>query len=302
MRFVENTFPHNMQSQLERDVELSIRFFLDVDENTIDDRTVILMDLVEQTPVSCSRVYKRRILTIKPIESLRPNNHYQLLIKGGTSGIKDIIGLEMAESYELEFYTKAIESIKPPAIMKPVNRTITESPFEIELSPAVNAMYYEVQLSKSNRFDKVIWPQNNHLIAQATEIKFKPDVVLSSGNYYLRARSMSDDGQASEYGPISQIYIDVPEIEEEVVEEVKTPSITLGGKTSFTQDIDVINHLLVDEVVEAIPNFFMLSSTPRKDEVHVPIAELKNIVIRLSENINPESINTKSIYVIKERN
>lgn len=297
MRFIEKTFPYHTQSQMERDVALDIRFFLDIHADTLNPDTIILLDMIEQKPVDCSHVYKRRSLQIKPMELLKPKHHYQLLLKGGTNGIKDVIGIEMADSFELEFFTKEMESIKPPAIIKPVNRTIIESPFDVKLSPVNNAMYYEVQLSKSNRFDVILWPQNSHLIAHSSVIEFRPDISLVSGNYYLRARSVSDSGETSEYGPVLQVYIEASEVVAPI-----TPMVTLSGNTLIKQEVDLVRNLLIEEVVDTVPTFFIIGTSPRKDETHIPIEKMKKIIVRFSENIDPKSVSEESVYVIKERN
>lgn len=303
MRFVEKISPYNTEV-VERDIIIDVRFFVDVDTDTINSQNIILFDLKNQRVVETTFEYNRRRLLIKPIESLEPNGEFEIILKAGPNGIKDIVGMEMMGSYKSEFRTKAIEKLKPPAIVSPMNRTIVDAPVSIKISPSENATYYQIQIAKTNRFDKIEWPVNEQLFSMDNETIITPDLKWGNTNYYLRARSTDGSNEASEFGPVIQIYVSVPDVEESS-DEVDEAIDDTNTDTDTNTDIELGNineKLETNETTKKINEFKLLSATPDKDSINVPINDLNKIILRFSDNIDLATVNSNTVYVVKQKN
>ena len=297
MRFVEKIFPYNTEI-VERDVVIDTRFFVDVDTATLNDKTVLLFDLDNQVPVQVELNYSRRRLTIKPTKTLEPNGNFELILKAGPTGIKDIIGIEMLGNYKSSFRTKALEKLRPPAIVSPIDRTIVDAPIKIKIVPSENAKYYQLQIAKTNRFDKVLWPPEGQLFAMTEDVlEITPDMELENANYFIRARSTDGENDASEFGPTIQVYL-AGDIPIKPTEPNEAPNHDLPNI-----DIGDINGGIGsgDDESEIMDSFKILSSLPMKDSINNSVENLSKIILRFSDNIDLSTVNENTVYVVKQR-
>lgn len=303
MRFVEKIYPYNSEV-VERDITIDVRFFVDVDADTINNNNIILFDTINQNVVSTDISYQKRRMTIKPIESLQPNGQYELILKDGPTGLKDIIGLEMPAAYKSGFRTKVLENLSPPAIISPINRTIVDAPVKIKISPSSGGVYYQIQISASNRFDNILWPPNSELFVAEEEVELVPDFKWDDNNYFIRVRSTDGEELVSEFGPITQIYVNAAE-EPVIIPPIEVPiEEPIGDEGEGEQiDLDLINDMLEEsKIEEPFTEFKVLSSSPDDGEINVSVDNLGRIILKFSSNLDEATINEKSVYVVKEKN
>lgn len=314
MRFVEKIFPFNSEI-VETDISLDVRFFVDVDADTLTNSTVILFDLNEQKTVETKLNYNRRRLLITPLEKLQPNTQYELMLKNGPKGIKDILGLEMIEVYKSSFKTNGKESLKIPAIIYPINRTIIDAPFKIKIDGSKENVYVQLQIAETNRFDAVLWPPNEQLLPLTNEpLEITPDFNWNERNYYIRLRVTDGESRKSEFSNPVQVFV-IPKVVEPPIEEVPIdpmpttpeveptpPEVELPKEdTPLEQVLNRIVENQNEENVIPIP-FEIINSNIKDGELNVSLDRLGRIIIRFSENLDASTVNNKSIYVVKEKN
>lgn len=328
MRFVEKIFPFNSEI-VETDISLDVRFFVDVDADTLTNSTVILFDLNEQKTVETKLNYNRRRLLITPLEKLQPNTQYELMLKNGPKGIKDILGLEMIEVYKSSFKTNGKESLKIPAIIYPINRTIIDAPFKIKIDGSKENVYVQLQIAETNRFDVILWPPNEQLLPLTNEpLEITPDFNWSERNYYIRLRVTDGESRKSEFSNPVQVFV-IPKVVEPPIEEVPIDPMPIPPEEEPTppeveptppeveptppevelpkEDApleQVLNRIVKnqnEENVIPIP-FEIINSNIKDGELNVSLDRLGRIIIRFSENLDASTVNNKSIYVVKEKN
>lgn len=311
MSIVYKTLPHHTQDKVLLDQEIEITFMLDINVNSLRQENIILLNLSEQRVEPVKSAYNRKVLKVKSLNLLNPNSHYQLQLVGGESGIKDITGRIMAETYELEFYTKDIMSIKPPTIIQPNDLSIVLEKPEYHLTKVEEALYYELQVSMSNTFHNLVWPKNTEKIyGLEDKVTAKLDVSYENAQYYVRARSVNDKGICSSWSKPIRFYFDgkiESTIEVPKQEDVDTPDDDEVILETFTRaaDQDQIKNLqdalsITDNV--ATSNLSIKDITPKNKSVNNSLESIKKITIQFSEELNKESVTTSSCYVLAERN
>lgn len=310
---VKTSTPYHSEKEVSRDRSISVRFFSDMNEDTFNRNSVMLFNMGEQKVEHVNLVYRNKVLEIKPVALLAPGTHYKVMIAGGAHGVRDIVDIPMAETYSLEFYTKDSVELKPPAIIEPIHRTIVDMPMQIKLQGDEEATYIRMQLSDSHDFSKIIYPINEQLIASQVELELTPDIKLAAGTYYLRAASINEDGIQTAFGIPIQFYTDgnfdpdeeevlTPELPAEPVDPEEPP---VEGEEELPPIEDDINEQIdVPDITEEEEEvlFRVLGLIPKKDKVHVPIANMKTIVIRFNQDIDPSSVTSESVYVVAEKN
>jgi hypothetical protein len=223
MNFIYKTIPKHTEEKVHLDQVIEIFFMIDLNQQSLREEHVILFNLTEQLVEPIQFSYNRRVLKVTPVSNLLPNNHYQFQIVGGEKGIRDITGRMMAQTYEVEFYTKDVQKIKPPTVLSPTDLTSVRESVQVELDSVVDADYYELQISKSNTFHNLVWPLDGEKVYKTSDVKLIPTIKYETGQYYLRVRSVSDDGTLSSWSSTVRYYYDGNPIIIEP-EEPKMPS------------------------------------------------------------------------------
>jgi hypothetical protein len=326
MNVVYKTIPRHTEENIPLDQVIEIYFMIDMNKHSMRPENIILFNLTEQVVEPVTFEYSRRVLKVHPVHKLKPTNHYQLQLVGGESGLKDITGRFMAETYEVEFCTKDVENIKPPKILSPTDLSVVREAATFELEPSLNADYYELQVSKSNTFQNLVWPTNGEKVYQTSEIRVTPDIPYETGTYYMRVRAVALDGTASAWSPVIRFYYDgapiIREPEEEPIpdETIPTQPESSGEETVSTQSVRKVilqsmsrleqtpNQLSqLQKVFSAkadttLTGLYVKSATPKDKSVNNPLANMKQIVIEFTDNIDPNSVTSTTCYVLAERN
>jgi hypothetical protein len=243
--------------------------------------------------------------------------HYKIDLVGGENGIKDITGRTLEDTYMFEFYTKDVIEIKPPVLLSPTHLSEYYTDASYDWHPVEQAEYYEMQISKSNTFHTLEWPQEP---VKIYDNFFTPDLSHERGNYYVRIRSVTKDGVRSAYSPVLQyFYDDTPDIE--ILEEpqigikeekdlARLPKVKARKRVNIQANTEVQqNHELsslqqhfIDEQNVAVSKLYLKSTSPKHVSLNVSLDQLKEIVIEFSEELNPSDITNETCYLISERN
>lgn len=311
MNFVYKTNPRHTEEKVPTDQPIEIYFMVDVNKAALKDEHFILLNLTEQAIEPVRFEYNMRLLKVTPLSKLKPNNHYQLQVVGGTDGIKDIIGRMMADTYELEFYTKDVASVKAPRILAPTDLSVITTYAAFELEPAEGADYYELQISKSNTFHNLVWPIDGEKVYQTS---VTPNIAYETGQYYMRVRTIATDGTVSSWSPVIRYYyngepaIELP-VDDEVPEETvsaQSKKVVLQTNTQIQQtaktELQSLQNIFSVQAEAGTGSLYVTSTTPKDGSVHNPLANSKRIVITFSEDVDPDSVTSDNCYVLVERN
>ncbi|MCY8466549.1 Ig-like domain-containing protein [Bacillus atrophaeus] len=317
MNIVRRTIPKHTEENIPLDQEVQLLFMVDLNKNSISSDHVILFNITQQKTEEIRFEYYSKTLKVKSVLPLEPLNHYQLKLVGGANGIKSITGHTMAETYELEFYTKDVASIKPPRIFAPTNVSIVREYVTFEFEKIQEADYYELQISQSNTFHNVIWPLNDEKIFPMSELKVTPYIEYKTGQYYARVRSVDKEGIKSAWSPTLSFYYDGNPVIEEAVDPIPSEKVStskesedaqtviLKASSSQSKDLTQLSQLQAalseTDETEGI-RLYVKSTTPKNGSVNNSKDKLKTIVIEFTESIDPDSVNSSTCYLLEERN
>lgn len=326
MNVIYKTLPRHTEESIPLDQVLEVYFMVDINKNTFTPDSVILFNITEQIVEPVTFDYNRRVLKVQPIGKLGPNNHYQLQLIGGIKGLKDITGRSMAQTFELEFVTKDVESIKPPKILSPTDVSVVRTAATFQLEPNLDADYYELQISKSNTFHHLVWPTNGERVYRTPEVTVTPDVPYETGLYYMRVRSVGFQGEISSWSESIRYFyegapiIRVPEEEpmpdeEEPEEEVVTAQsqrVILQTRSQLKEDqLTNLQNVFSAKAGETLTSLRVKSSSPKDKSVNNNVANFnsvlangnqKKIVIEFTEDIDPATVSKLTAYILSERN
>ncbi|MEW6770016.1 MAG: Ig-like domain-containing protein [Bacillota bacterium] len=240
-------------------------FNRDLDPGTVSAATVRLLDLTNRVPVSGEVIYTGRQVTFRPDRPLAPESRHQLVVLGGESGVKDILGTAMAQTFTLEFVTGALTGAVVPVVISPAEQEAVAPTFTI-LWTAVGEGFYEVQVASDLDFTKVVWPLDGEgyttvFSEDGSFASVVPARPLEPGYYFVRVR-MSGEAWSRPVG--FAVYVrEEPLVAENVVDELK--------------------------VVNMLPS-------PFSGNVSLDIGK---IVLEFNRELDPQSVSSKSVYVVK---
>ncbi|MEB2276909.1 Ig-like domain-containing protein [Bacillus sp. ILBB4] len=325
MNVIHKTIPRHTDENIPLDQVFEFYFMIDMNLNTIKEEHIILLNLTERKVESVRFDYNRRVLKVRPVNKLSPNNHYQIQIVGGNDGIKDIIGRQMAQTYELEFYTKDVDSIKPPKILSPTDVSAISKPATIVLESNDKVEYYEVQISQSNTFANLLWPTNDEKVYSLLNTEVTPDIAYKTGLYYLRVRSVSETGEKSSWSQVIRYFYEgepvirqpdeeeVPELDpiEQIVESfTSAKKVILQPSTKLIDEasqLASLQNVFLNQEINANASILVKATSPKDGSVNNTVSTFnqtnkKQIVIEFNENIDPSTVNSSNCYVVSERN
>ncbi|HDR4861046.1 Ig-like domain-containing protein [Bacillus cereus] len=311
MSMIYKTLPHHMQDEVHLDQEIEIIFMLDINVNSLRQENIILINLKGKKVEPVTFTYNRKVLKVKPLNILNPDSHYQLQLIGRENGIKDITGRIMAETYELEFYTKNMVSVKPPTILKPKDLSIITKKPEYHLTKIEEALYYELQISMSNTFNNLVWPQNSekvYLLEDETSVKL--DISYKQAQYYVRARSVDCKGICSSWSKPISFYFD-GEIDSNIQTSKKEEFRGMDDKEdvilqTFTRAVNQeqlknLQEALWDSDNKFSPKLSVTEVFPKNKSVNNPLDSFQKVIIKFSEELDINTVNTASCYILVER-
>lgn len=323
MNVVYKTIPRHTEEKIPLDQHIEIYFMIDINKNSIRPEGLVLLNLTEQTVEPVTFTYQRRVLVVTPTSKLLPNNHYQLQLVGGEKGLKDITGRGMAQTYEVEFYTKDIDAIKPPVVLSPTDMSIVREAVKFQLKPSMDVEYYEMQISKSNTFQNLVWPTDGEKVYRTDEISIIPDIAYETGTYFMRVRSVDAEGLTSSWSSTLRYHYDgVPlyalpgdqPIEAVTMALQPTRKVVLQAMSQLQTQPDQLSKLqdaFLAKSGTTLTGLYVKSATPKDKSVNNQLARFndtrvgmnnKQIIIEFTDDIDPATVTDLTCYVLSERN
>ena len=304
MNFIKKITPQNLVEDVDVDSEINVYFFPDMNMKLMQADKIILFNITEERSESIEIVYRNRNLKIKPRKLLKPNMHYQVQIIGGEDGVRDITGRIMPQGYVSEFYTKAVDLIDPPILTSPVSLTEIKDDVLFKWKPAENAAYYELEISRSNTFHNLVWPNESMPIY---ETSLQPYINYEYGAYYARIRSVTGDGRKSEYSDVIRYHYSGSKQtnRSEMIKDLETieDGISFKAQTSVIDNDSILESIqknLLEDSNEEQSSFSLSNSSPKHKAVNLN-SENTSIELEFNKEIDENSVTSDSVYLIKIR-
>lgn len=279
---VVSTSPSNYQRDVPVSTSIRVEFSIDLDSRYID--PFVLMTDSFNRPVNVRVNYRAKVITITPLQALSMGTAYKVTLIGDTDvedgakqGIRSIIGDCMAGSVTLTFTTEQDETLAVPELSTPVNNSIIREKPVFKWNTVDNAAGYHLELSKSNTFGTLIHPQSEHSLIAATLLE--PDVTLDDGIYYVRLRSVRDDGRSGEWSRAYQFNLSTSE--EGSISEEDAPAVDVFPY--YDEDVTI--------ELEVVENF------PKDLGNHVP-TNVKSIYFRVIGDIDLTLLDSESLTLV----
>lgn len=112
--------PSYSDTNIPTDTSVVIYFDAAMDRLSLNENTVYIQ--AEDTKIDAKYTYnnKSRTLTIEPLAPLEPSTLHKIIIVGGNSGVKNIVGAIAFKGYEFEFTTGEALVQEPPIEEPPI--------------------------------------------------------------------------------------------------------------------------------------------------------------------------------------
>jgi hypothetical protein len=285
---VLRTDPHHTAQKVPLDKPMQVVFMVDINVQTLDEGSVMLFNMGEQKTEPVQIEYRKRTMQITPVHPLQPLTNYQLKVVGGEDGIKDITGQMMPDTFVIDFHSDDVKEIKPPVLLAPTDQSELVTDPQFSWSPAEHAYYYQLEISKSNTFDVLVWPKEPNRIFETNVI---PEYKLENGTYYARIRSVKDDGIRSAYTkPIQFLYSGA------------AANLAVADQEPEQDQLNSLQDHFAYQLQNMAGALSVIQVSPASNTVNLPIAQIKEIVIEFSEDVDPASLKPEWFYVVAERN
>jgi hypothetical protein len=197
-------------------------------------------------------------------------------VLGGEKGIAFINGMKMDDNFVFHFETAENLEVSAPVFMSPVHDEVyTKNELEIMWNEVENAVYYEIEISKSNIFRILDWPNEPEKIYNNFVI---PDIILEDKTrYYIRGRAFNEDNEPGAYSDIVQIY------------HLKNGDFFGSASEEKSFDFEIKS-----------TSFELKKSFPEKESIHQKISSIDRIELSFSLPIHPDD--ASKIYLMEEKN
>lgn len=306
-RFVKDVNPRNGESGVSLNKVIVVSFLDDIDVDSLREENIILMSLEERREIPIRYEYDHggKRLRIASKVALLPNAQHKLILRGGQDGIRTIINDVLPVSFDAEFTTGEADEMKAPEIIYPLHRTIVDMPLEIKIKRKDKSEYAKVEVSDTSDFHKPLYSLATPMIFafDTDELLIKPDLTLPEGRYFIRAQVMNEAGELSGYSDAIHIVTD-GNMPETTPPEIEVPA---PDDESGEIDIEDLNNNLEgddeddDEDDDVKTEAEIIGIHPKKDALHIPVELLSVISIHFDGEIDPESITSDTVYLVKER-
>jgi len=275
---VLETSPGNYATEVATTASITVTFNIDLDSRYIQDY-VYLTD-ARGVHIDSRIVYKRKTITVTPLNPLDPGKTYQLFVIGDSdltdnkaNGIRSIVGDPMPGNFILTFTTDGEVAIEPPTLTLPGYGSVMRQNPIFAWEPVDGAVGYNIRISKSNRFDVLVFPENPDQVYTETEIE--PAIIWDEGIHYWSVRAIREDGVKSEWSDIGQFNINM--LEPGKISEEDAPP--------------------VDVLYETDPSLELIEVFPRDEFAGVP-TNVKSIYFRVIGEVDVSLIDVDSFRVI----
>jgi len=281
MRYIEKTYPNPSSASMHVNEEMTVKFTLDVNIQTLTNQTIFLLHVETQQIVPIEFRYDKRVLTVRPSMDLLYDDRYQLHLIGGAEGIRFVMmDTPLPTSELISFSTIPHHLLDDPKWMLPANQSIIQdNAIEFKWQVVLEAEYYELELAKTNTFSMLSWPNRREKLYNNFVM---PVISFDPGTYYARVRAGRIHpffSHIEEFGAWSDILSFV--IAEPKLSEV----VPMGSPIPQTNQII---------------NFHLMSADPEANALFIDPTTQDTITIRLSEAI--ESQHVGRVFLIGQNN
>lgn len=195
--FQINTIEASLKEQ-----SLYITLNADVDESTVNDDNLILMNKASRAMIPFDISIDRKVIQLKLKRWAEPNSEYILIVE---AGIKSLIGVELESSISRKIIFKS-EILNGVRILNPINfESMTDIKelkvrWEETLPPRKKKKYkrYRIEISKDQAFINQAIETYVDVDGESYEMTFNE---FSLGQFFIRMRVEDND----QYGPWSEI-------------------------------------------------------------------------------------------------
>jgi hypothetical protein len=182
---IQQTEPVNGSENVACDTVITVFFTVDMVPETVSTSTIILLD-DSATKVSAQVVYGQKIATVRPDRQLNPGTRYQLVIKGGQTGVKSLINSVLGADYSINFTASVSQALNKTQMVSPSNLSVIRDMPNFSWQSVDGATSYEFEISKENKFASLVFQ------LEVVTLSLLPDVVLENSQvYYWRVRAIN---------------------------------------------------------------------------------------------------------------
>lgn len=220
---VLHTTPANGSTEVPTSMLISVRFTVDLDVNSIAGNFRLLT--ADGTAVEGDIRYHDRVITFRPRQPLAPGTLYRIVLVGDNdpedavvTGLRSVLGVPMLGTKEYKFTTAGVPTLPAPTFTWPKDGSSLSqaSDFYFEWTPVRGAKTYHLEVSRSNRFDPVVYPPATQPHTTSTKV-YPGD--FGDGLFYARVRAIGIDDQPSPWSSILSVYLDRAEVAPVVPED-----------------------------------------------------------------------------------
>lgn len=277
--YVIETSPRNYETNVSTSASISVDFSIDLESRYINDNVYLADSRGMRIEVRTS--YRKKRITVTPLAPLESGKTYQLVIVGDSdltdnkeSGLRSILGVSMAGTFTVNFTTDGLAALEPPKLLTPMYGSVVQEVPAFTWEPVLLADHYEMRISKSNRFDSLVFPKDEGI--RFADVTLVPDVLWEDSIYYWTVRAIRSDGVAGEWSDIGQFKIQV----------------SVRG-TMAPEDAPEV------EVFYEQPNFDieLIETFPKPEAIDVPL-NVKSIYFRVIGEIDVSLLDMDSFQLV----
>lgn len=230
---VLSTTPANGSTEVPTSMLISVRFSVDLDANSIAGNFRLLD--ADGLAVEGDIRYLDRVITFRPRQPLAPGALYRIVLVGDeepedavVTGLRSVLGVPMLGSKEYSFTTAGMPTLPAPVFTWPKDGSSLSqaADFFFEWKPVDGAKAYHLEISRSNRFDPVVYPPETQ--PHTTSTRVVPG-EYGDGLFYARVRAIGADDQPSPWSPILSVFLDRAEVATAVPEDTAPVDPVDGG-------------------------------------------------------------------------
>lgn len=261
VNIIRGSSPAAGATEVPVDGEVRILFTFDMVPDTINTSNILILDeSTEKVPATLS--YSNRTAFLKPIENLMIGHRYQVLIKGGTNGIKSVLDDTLSTDYIFSFETSKATPVGQVQLVFPADRSVVRASANFSWEAVPGADAYEFEISTESKFGSVSFSTNVVETSIVPNFTFEHDT-----NYFWRVMAFNaeDNGLWSDVWQFRYTALSA----EEEDEQGNIPG-------------------------EEIAVFDFVEVSPRPDSLFVPVdAEIK---AKFNQSVDPETANNLLVF------
>jgi hypothetical protein len=184
MNIVKSVSPYNGATEIPITSSVCVNFSLDMNEKTITPSTIILLDDASNK-VSGTVTYVDKTATFFPDLPLEPKTRYQLVVKGGVSGIKSLTEVIIQTDFNSNFVTAEVIPPSKVDLLSPVDQSVVSGHPTYLWVPVQSVELYDFQISREAKFGTILFSSVVSGVSITPDYEFEHNTL-----YYWRVRAI----------------------------------------------------------------------------------------------------------------